>query len=518
MDDKLVIDVSHWDGDINVKSWKHKRGCWAVIAKAGGDERRLGRYRDSRFEENHAKSLAAGLHVGTYYYTVCTDVETAREDADHFCDLLDGHAIDMPAYMDVEDLVQLAIGRRALTEVIVAFCTRVAERGYRPGVYTGRSAWFESVDNGPLYQYADWIASWQSFWPSQTPRGEVGMWQQGSMSLETGAVAYEDVSGYVDVDWCCVDYPAELSGGESAPDSVGEQPSAGTVERLMEVAYGELGYYAPDDPEKGSKYLRWLADWHDDEENWGWLRGWSWEAWWCCGWVSWCMHFAYVTCPGFPSQNTNDAYAAGAYRREVPKSDIRRGDILIFDWDFSNTETDHIGFATASPVDGYVATIEGNVGNAVKERVRPLSSIRYVIRPEYVDEAEGFGELTNGEDWDAPLVEDGIAGPLTIHKWQDQLGTTPDGVVSGQRRSWYWAFDGVVSVTFEESGSQLVAAVQRIIGAYVDGCWGEETSRKLQKWLVDHGYSVGPCGIDSRVGHDTVEGLQRSLNDGAWSS
>lgn len=33
-----------------------------------------------------------------------------------------------------------------------------------------------------------------------------------------------------------------------------------TAEDVMRVAFGELGYYAPDDPERGSKYGRWMAE------------------------------------------------------------------------------------------------------------------------------------------------------------------------------------------------------------------------------------------------------------------
>ena len=33
-----------------------------------------------------------------------------------------------------------------------------------------------------------------------------------------------------------------------------------SVEDIMNVAYGELGYYAPNDPEPGSKYGRYFAD------------------------------------------------------------------------------------------------------------------------------------------------------------------------------------------------------------------------------------------------------------------
>lgn len=34
----------------------------------------------------------------------------------------------------------------------------------------------------------------------------------------------------------------------------------GTPNDVLRIAVGEIGYYAPDDPQPGSKYGRWMAD------------------------------------------------------------------------------------------------------------------------------------------------------------------------------------------------------------------------------------------------------------------
>lgn len=510
MDSKLVIDVSHWDGDIDIKRWKHDRGCWGVIVKAGGNEDGLGRYTDSRYQQDYNKAKACGLHVGAYYYGVSTDVGEAKRDAEHFVGLLKGHDFDLPVYYDVEDRRQLALGKDRLTAVIKAFCDTVQAKGYKCGVYIQGSGWTEGVHKSQLIDYADWIAAWGSKWPSYAPQGEVGMWQQGSMSLSTGKVAYADVSGNVDCNWCCIDYPAQL-GGKA------EQPTAGTVESLMRIAYDDLGYSASADPQRGSKAGRYCAElMHED-----WLAGPSREIWWCCMWVSMILDKAGVKCPGFPSQNTDLAWNGGAKSRAVAKSDIRRGDILIFDWNFGTTATDHIGFATASPKNGYVNTIEGNVDNAVKEKVRPLSSIRYVIRPLYADAADATeaevivkNPTQNGKRLDV----DGVGGYNTIYEWQAQMGTHRDGVVSGQDRELYRHFEGIVSVSFGGGGSLLVKAVQERVGDdTADGVWRKSTSSNVQRWLKEHKYDIGKSGIDGSFGHDSVCALQTSLNDKAWS-
>lgn len=528
---ELVIDVSHWDGDIDIKGWKHLRGCWGVVVKFGGFETSLCRYKDSRAETNYNKAKACGLHVGAYYYSVSTTVASAKKDAEHFIQLLKGHDFDLPVYYDVEDKRQFALSRRQLTDVIKAFCDTLKAHGYYGGVYTGGSAWVNNMYNAELLQYADWIAAWKATWPDYA--GDIGMWQQGGMRLSDGHVAYADAPGHTDLDWCVVDYPAKITQAyqnntmpstEPVATSKPKEPAKGTVEYLMKIAYDDLGYYAPADPERGSKAGRYCAKLMGQD----WLAGPSTQIWWCCMWVSMIMDKADVKCPGFPSQNTDVAWNGGAKKNAVAKASIRRGDILIFDWNFNTTSTDHIGFATASPRNGYVNTIEGNVGNAVKEKVRSISTIRYVIRPNYKDAAATTDPtqtqtVKNPTQSGKRLDIDGIGGYNTIYEWQSQLGVKAEtmGVIKGQVRNNHQYFEGIVSVefdgTFDGEGSDTVRAIQRKVGADGDGIWGTKTSAKVQKWLEDKGYSVGICGIDGYFGHDSVYALQKSLNDGKWS-
>lgn len=205
---ELALDVSFWDNHVPYEEWKSRHGLWGVIVKAGGNERSLGRYRDSMFDENYRAAKAAGLHVGAYYYTVSTNTADAEADARHFAGLLEGKQFDLPVYMDVEDPAQFELSRRALTDVIKTFCDTLAARRFKPGIYTGGNAWLNNVYHEELLQYADWIAWWRGEWPHEA--GDVGMWQQGTMRLSDGSIYYDDVSGCTDVDWCCVDYPAQI--------------------------------------------------------------------------------------------------------------------------------------------------------------------------------------------------------------------------------------------------------------------------------------------------------------------
>lgn len=517
---ELVLDVSKWDGDMNFQQWVQLRNLYGVIVKGGGSD--VGRYVDSWFARNYDKCVSAGVHVGCYFYSKALSVSEAIDDAEYFIDnCLAGRAWDLPVYIDVEEQAQFNLGKRALTDICKAFMDRLQERGYKAGIYTGGYAF-----NGNMYgaeelgDYADWIAAWSSSMPNYVGVS-YGMWQQGGIRLSDGNVVYDDAAGYHDCDWALIDYPAIIVEGNlnncasgHLPEDVPESTTpTGGVEDVMRVAYGELGYYAPDDPEPGSKYGRWMAEYTGED----WMAGPSVEIWWCCMFVSWVLYHAGVRCAGFPSQNTDVALNGGARAHLVDRSQIRRGDVLIFDWNWSTDATDHIGFATGSPYGGYVSTIEGNVGNAVREKQRDLSTIRYVVRPDYNGQSATPSSDVVTPDYDADLAIDGSAGHLTVHKWQEQLGTYADGVISGQVADLYQYRRNVYSIEHDGgSGSQLVEAIQAKVGANVDGIWGRETSTKVQQWLVDNGYDVGSAGVDGYFGHDSVCALQMSLNDGKW--
>lgn len=497
MNKKLVIDISHWDGDIDLGEWKRRRGLWGVIIKAGGHETNLGRYRDPNFETNYTKAKQAGLHIGYYYYSVSTNVSDAVRDADHMLELIGNKTYDLPLYIDVEDPRQFSLSRRTLTDVIKGFIERINNKDGYGGIYTGGSAWLNNVYSNELTNYANWIAWWRGAWPSEC--GDLGMWQQGGIRLSDGNIVYGDEPGYTDCDWCIVDYPSIINKSKDKNKDKSTS-NLGTADSVIKIAEGELGYYAPADPLPGSRYGRWLAELTGED----WLAGPSTSIWWCCCFVSYCLNKAGVVVKGFPTYNTDVALAGGARNYIVDKNQVRRGDILIFDWNWSTDATDHIGIAKGSLHNGYVDTIEGNVSNSVKNMTRGLSQVRYCIRPHYSD----------SKPVDDKLEVDGVAGVSTVTKLQHALGCSYcDGVISGQVRKNYGYFNSIVSVTFEATGSPCVEKLQKLIGATVDGVWGKETTKKLQQFLKSKGYDVGVCGCDGYFGSDSCCALQRCLND-----
>lgn len=525
---ELVIDISKYDEGIDLSEWKRKRNLWGVIIKAGGHEDAVGgRYTDKLSKNHYNSAKTLGLHIGFYYYTDVRDVATANADANHFAqlisDIVGDDYYDLPCYMDVEDSRQFQLSSQMLTDVIKSFCNTLIFKGYYAGIYTSGNAWFNNMYADELRDYANWIAWWRSKWPNEA--GDIGMWQQGCGDIN-GNLEFADngKSGYRDIDWCCIDYPSRIKDGWTKQESKTEDSAEiqngsenahmGRASDVINAAYNELGYCASDDPQPGSKFGRWMAELTGED----WLAGPSRDIWWCCMFVSYCLDKGGVKMPGFPTYNTDLALGNGAKKYAVDKYDVRYGDIVIFNWDWNST-TDHIGFATGEFDGSGFPTIEGNVGNAVGERYRQFGNVAYVIRPPY----DGYGVI----DGNKPSVSnnpknnrdggkldiDGIGGWNTIIDLQYVLGTNEDGRISGQYASnnqYHWA---MCNIDYNHGGSDVVRAMQKKIGAEVDGQWGPDTSKKLQKWLVDKGYHID---VDGYFGHDSVKALQQSLNDGKW--
>lgn len=199
------IDVSYFQGDINWNAVKAS-GVDFVIIRAGYG--RLASQKDLRFEEYYAGAKAAGLMVGTYWYSYAMSAEEARIEADVFLQAIKGKTFDYPLFYDVEEGKQRGI----VNEIIPAFLERVKSAGYYVGLYT-----FLDMSNAISTQiknkYDVWIAH---IGVNKTSYTGHTMWQY-SWTLRVPGI-----NGDVDGDYCYVDYPAKINGTKPAEEPKNE--------------------------------------------------------------------------------------------------------------------------------------------------------------------------------------------------------------------------------------------------------------------------------------------------------
>lgn len=106
-------------------------------------------------------------------------------------------------------------------------------------------------------------------------------------------------------------------------------------------------------------------------------------------------------------------------------------------------------------------------------------------------------------------------GPATTRASQKVLGTYIDGIVSKQSKRARKFLPNVSTASWKfvnnpGRGSNMVRALQRLVGATIDGKCGSGTVSALQRFLKNKGYYSG--SIDSKMGPGTVGGWQRYIN------
>lgn len=141
----------------------------------------------------------------------------------------------------------------------------------------------------------------------------------------------------------------------------------------------------------------------------------------------------------------------------------------------------------------------------------------------------GDGKTLNGSNTEVAdntvpsLGDTRYFGPKMAKELHCQLGTTADGVISGQwpaNERYLWACDrGVIEYVKGGVGSNAVRALQDKVGCKVYPVVGGVQARQMgsgtvfkhQQWLIAQGISCGSSGADGYQGRDTNVAIGQAL-------
>ena len=176
------IDVSKYQSGLDWNKIK-KSGVSFVIIRIGyrgyGAEGKL--VKDPMFEEHFTNARNAGLKVGVYFFTQAMNEAEAQEEAEACNWALNGRMLDYPIFYDTEASTAPGgtgradgLGVEDRTKCAIAFCERVKELGYKPGVYASTTWYRKRVDYNTLRsRYTIWNAH---YGVSSSPIG-CDLWQ-----------------------------------------------------------------------------------------------------------------------------------------------------------------------------------------------------------------------------------------------------------------------------------------------------------------------------------------------------
>ena len=152
------IDISTWNTNVNYCAVRSD-GVVAAILRAGYG-REVSQI-DSQFENHYRGCREAGLKIGIYWYSYADSVADAEQEARACLAILNGRAIDMPVYFDMEEAWQTSLGMSTLTAMAERFCETIKAGGYRAGVYSNLNWFYNYLDYDYLKsRYSIWLAQW----------------------------------------------------------------------------------------------------------------------------------------------------------------------------------------------------------------------------------------------------------------------------------------------------------------------------------------------------------------------
>ena len=176
------IDVSKYQSGLDWNKIK-KSGVSFVIIRIGyrGYGAAGNLVKDPMFEEHFTNARNAGLKVGVYFFTQAMNEAEAQEEAEGCNWALNGRMLDYPIFYDTEASTAPGgtgradgLGVEDRTKCAIAFCERVKELGYKPGVYASTTWYRKRVDYNTLRsRYTIWNAH---YGVSASPIG-CDMWQ-----------------------------------------------------------------------------------------------------------------------------------------------------------------------------------------------------------------------------------------------------------------------------------------------------------------------------------------------------
>ncbi len=187
------VDVSRWQGDID---WKQVAADDVSFVMLG--TRSKGAV-DPYFHKNIQQASAAGIKVGVYIYSLATDAEMARQEADFVLDLIHDYPVSYPVAFDMEDSSQGVLSKEQLAEIANAFCSRISEAGYYPIIYANDN-WLANKLDMSLMDYPVWVARYSS----RPVYADPVMWQATSSGSVKG------IGGNVDIDFQYKDFSSVI--------------------------------------------------------------------------------------------------------------------------------------------------------------------------------------------------------------------------------------------------------------------------------------------------------------------
>ena len=206
MAERFIIDVSEHN---TVTDWRAVKadGIEGAIIRAGYGRGNV----DKKFREHITGALAAGLHVGIYWFSYAYSVDMAEAEAwfcmDTVSDVVSWKDITLPVFWDFEgDSMNFAnkcgvdVSRETLVDMAVAFCDALETEGHMSGIYANLDyeKRYGLLSVAEYAGYSVWYAQYNYTMDTSIPSPD--MWQYTSGGQVNGIKGNVDMNKLLNPD------------------------------------------------------------------------------------------------------------------------------------------------------------------------------------------------------------------------------------------------------------------------------------------------------------------------------
>lgn len=141
-DNKIGLDISHWQGDIDFDKVK-TAGVEFVYIRVGRGNGIGGEYvLDTKFEQNIEGFNRVGIPVGVYFYSYANSKEDAIKEAKWVLGQIKKYKVDLEIVFDWENwssFQEFDLSFKKLTDVAESFAKTVQSKGYIGMLYSSKN-------------------------------------------------------------------------------------------------------------------------------------------------------------------------------------------------------------------------------------------------------------------------------------------------------------------------------------------------------------------------------------------
>jgi len=187
-DNKIGIDVSFWQGDIDFQKVKDSGVEFAIVRI--GSKNSQGYFLDSKFKQNVEGFNKVGVPVGIYFYAYTKSAEEAKEDARWILENIKDYKIELPIAYDWENWSnynQYHLSLFNLRNNAKIFLDEISNAGYNAMLYGSRN-----------YLYNIWLKQeypvWVAHYTEYTDYQDAMFWQFSASGRVDGIYGAVDLN------------------------------------------------------------------------------------------------------------------------------------------------------------------------------------------------------------------------------------------------------------------------------------------------------------------------------------